>query len=91
MGVEYLSSLPRGTGELGFYKTEKEYVKIKSIRFGNEVKKTEQLKIEVMRTDTQAFTNFVKARTYRRHAWFVDPAGRIELCNVSVPVRMKKE
>jgi cyclophilin family peptidyl-prolyl cis-trans isomerase len=91
MGVEYLSSLPRGTSELGFYKTEKEYVKIKSIRFGNEVEKSEQLNIEVMRTDTQTFTNFVKARTYRRHAWFVDPAGRIELCNVIVPVRMKKE
>lgn len=91
MGIEHLSSLPRGTGELGFYKTEKEYVKINSIRFGDEIPESAQSKIEVMHTDTQTFANFVKARTYRRHAWFVDPAERIEICNVVVPVRMKKE
>jgi peptidylprolyl isomerase len=90
-GIEHLSSLPRGTGELGFYKTEKEYVKINSMRFGDEVSQSEGLKIEVMRTDTQTFANFVKAKTFRVHKWFVDPAGRIELCNVTVPVRLKTD
>lgn len=90
MGIEHLSSLPRGTGELGMYETDKEHVAILAIRFGDEVPEQDRLKLEVMRTDTETFAQYVQARTFRRHEWFVDPAGRIELCNVSVPVREKE-
>ncbi|NKC02241.1 MAG: peptidylprolyl isomerase [Pseudomonadales bacterium] len=88
-GIEHLSSLPRGTGELGFYEDEKEYVKIKAIRFGHEIPEQDRLAIEVMRTDTDTFAKYVQSRTFRLHEWFVDPAGKIELCNVSVPARDK--
>ena len=87
MGIEHLSTLPRGTGDLGFYKTDKEYIRIKAIRFGDEIPAQDRLKIEVMRTDTETFELYVQARTFRLEEWFVDPAGRIELCNVSIPVR----
>jgi peptidylprolyl isomerase len=89
-GIDNLSSLPRGTGELGFYETEKEYVKITSVYFGDEIPQAKRAKIEVMRTDTNTFKQFVQARTFRVHKWFADPAGRIELCNVTVPVRSKQ-
>jgi peptidylprolyl isomerase len=36
-GIEHLSSLPRGTGALGFYETPEERTGIVSIRIGNEV------------------------------------------------------
>ncbi len=88
-GIEHLSSLPRGTGALGMYESDKEFVNITSIRFGNKIPEPERLKIEVMHTDTETFAKFVQTRTYRRHEWFVDPTGRIELCNVPVPMRSK--
>jgi peptidylprolyl isomerase len=89
-GIDNLSTLPRGTGALGFYETEKEHVKITSVYFGDEIPESKRAKIEVMRTDTKTFELFVQARTFRVHKWFADPAGRIELCNVTAPVRSKK-
>jgi peptidylprolyl isomerase len=86
-GIEHLSILPRGTEVLGMYETEEEYVEIVSIRFGDEIVENERLKLEVLRSDTQTFKRYLKTRTFRRHEWFVDPAGRIELCNVHIPVR----
>ena len=37
-GIEHMSSLPRGTGQLGFYEKEEERVPIRSVRLGNETK-----------------------------------------------------
>lgn len=86
-GMKYLSSLPRGTGSLGFYESEDEYVSIKSIRIGDEIDGAKR-NIEIMRTDTLTFNKFVQARTTRLEEWFVDKAGKIELCNISIPMRL---
>ena len=86
-GMSALSSLKRGTGTLGFYQNKSEHVAIKSIRLGNQINPADQLNIEIMRTDTQTFQDFVAARTTRLEEWFIDPAGRIGLCNVAVPSR----
>ena len=43
--------------------------------------------LEVLRTDTPLFQKYVEARRNRHEAWFVEPAGHIELCNVAIPVR----
>jgi len=89
-GIELLSSLPRGTGQLGFYESETQHVEITSIRFGTDLEKSEQVKLEVMRTDTDTFGDYVTSRTFRKNEWFLDETGRIELCNVGVPVRVTK-
>jgi peptidylprolyl isomerase len=86
-GIEHLSRLPRGTGALGMYETEAEFVDIVSLRFGDELAADERLKAEVLRSDTETFKRYLETRTFRRHEWFVDPAGRIELCNVQIPMR----
>ena len=88
-GMPHLSSLPRGTGPLGFFEDEDQYVQIQSIRLGTEVIK-ELPNIEVMRTDTKTFNDFVLSRTVRNEDWFLDPTGKIELCNINVPVRTRK-
>ena len=87
VGMENLSTLPRGTESLGFYKTAEEATPIISVRFGDELPAEEQIKIEVMRSDTQIFRDYVAARTQRTHDWFADPVSRIEVCNVNVPSR----
>ena len=87
-GIEHLSSLPRGTGPLGFYEQESQYVPIRSIRMGSELPDDEQVHLELLKTNTETFRNLVDARRYRREAWFADPAGHIGLCNVPLPLRL---
>jgi peptidylprolyl isomerase len=86
-GMQLLTTLPRGTGPSGFFESEDEYVKIKSIRFGSELAAGERLAIELIRTDTETFGKLVEARRHRAEEWFVDPADSIGLCNVPLPDR----
>jgi peptidylprolyl isomerase len=43
--------------------------------------------LEVLRTDTQTFTDLVESRRNRRDEWYKVPAGRIDVCNAPLPVR----
>jgi len=86
-GMELLSTLPRGTGPLGFYERPEEYVPIRSVRVAADLPPPERTDLELLRTDTPTFAAFVEARRTRREEWFLDKAGRIELCNVPLPVR----
>jgi len=89
-GIEFLTTLPRGTGPLGFYENEDEYVSIKSIRLGSELPAEKRLKIELLRTDTDTFRSLVEARRHRTEEWFVDPSDGIGVCNVPLPSRVAK-
>ncbi len=87
-GMEHLSTLPRGTGPLGFYEKPEQNVPIRSIRLAAEVAAAERVKLEILRTDTETFTKLVETRRNRRDDWFKVPAGHVELCNVPIPVRV---
>ena len=82
IGMHHLSSLPRGKGPLGFYTDGSKYVPISSVDF-----LSKKRSIKVMRTDTPEFKRFVELRTYRNEPWFIEPTGKIELCNIWVPVK----
>jgi peptidylprolyl isomerase len=90
-GIELLSALPRGTGALGFYESEDEFMPIVAVRFGSDLASADRIELEALRTDTATFDKFVEARRTRREEWFVDPAGHVELCNVPLPVRPVKK
>ncbi len=87
-GMELLSALPRGTGALGFYEKPEQRVPIKSVRLAAEVPAAERTNLEVLRTDSQTFTDLVEARRNRRDDWYKVPAGKIDLCNVPIPARI---
>ncbi|MDX2220616.1 MAG: peptidylprolyl isomerase [Burkholderiales bacterium] len=87
-GMPLLSSLPRGTGNLGFYEKPEQHVPIKAVRIAADVPAAERTNLEVLRTDTATFTKAVEALRNRGGDWFKVPAGYIELCNVQVPVRV---
>lgn len=87
-GIENLSTLPRGTGPLGFYESVDEQVAVRSIRFGSELPESERLMIELLRTDTGTFEDLVEARRYRAEEWFVDPTDAVGVCNVPLPSRI---
>ena len=89
-GMEFLSSLPRGTGALGFYEKPEQMTAIKAIRMAADVPEAERSKLEVLRTDTATFKNVIEAQRNRGGDWYKFAAGHIELCNVPVPVRVVK-
>ena len=86
-GIEHLSSLPRGTGALGFYEKEEERVPILSVRLGNEAK--DVATFEYLSTESQSFAAYADARANRRDPFFIRPAGGADICNIPVPVRRK--
>ena len=86
-GIELLSALPRGTGELGFYDQPEQRVPIQWIRVAAELPPAERLPLEVLRSDSPTFARVIEVRRNRRDAWYKVPAGRIDVCNVPLPVR----
>jgi peptidylprolyl isomerase len=90
-GMELLSSLPRASGAMGFYEKPEQYVPIQSIRVAADVPLAERSDLEVMRTDTDTFQQLVEARRNRSEEWFLFKAGRIELCNIPIPLRKKEK
>lgn len=89
-GMELLAALPRGTGPAGFYEKDQEKLPIKSIRLAADIPLAKRSHLEVMRTDTPAFTALVESRRNRSDDWYLKPAGKIDVCNVPIPVREQK-
>ncbi|HME40252.1 MAG TPA: peptidylprolyl isomerase [Steroidobacteraceae bacterium] len=86
-GVELLSALPRGGEAMGFYAASQAPAPIKSIRVAADVPEAERSHLEVIRTDSAAFTALIESRRNRPEDFFKVAAGRIELCNVPIAVR----
>lgn len=90
-GMEIMSAFPRGTGEAGFYKTPAEYHHFSDIRVAADVRPEERTNLEVMRTDSASFARLVNSRRWRKDDFYKNPVGRIGLCNVAVPARLRSE
>ncbi|MEQ1819563.1 MAG: peptidylprolyl isomerase [Terricaulis sp.] len=88
-GMELLSTMPRGTGALGFYETPAERTTITSVRLGSELPANERVNLETLRTDSATFNDVIDSRRFRRESWFLEPVGHINLCNVPLPVRVR--
>ena len=86
-GVEHLSSLPRGTGALGFYEKAEQRVPIQSIRLASELPAVKQPMFQYLSTESETFARYADARANRRDPFFIVPAGGADICNVPVPVR----
>ncbi|UVO50093.1 peptidylprolyl isomerase [Sphingomonas sp. SUN019] len=90
-GIEHLSSLPRGTEALGFYKTAAERTPILRVRMAGELPVSERPRFEYLSTESATFARYAEARANRRDAFFIRPAGGADVCNVPVPVRRAKQ
>ena len=88
-GIDKLSSLPRGTEALGFYKDKSSFVPIASIRIASAIPAGERPAYEYLDTASASFAAYLRVRANRRDDFYIRPAGGVDLCNVSVPVRKK--
>ena len=86
-GMPVLASLPRGTAELGFYASPGERVPILRVGIASDLPPAQRPAYEVMRGDAPAFAAYLSARADRRDAFFVRPAGGVDVCNAPVPTR----
>jgi peptidylprolyl isomerase len=89
-GMELLSALPRGSAEMGFYSKAEAPTPIKSIRVAADVPQSQRSNLEVIRTDSAAFSALIESRRNRPEGFFKVAAGRIDLCNVPIAVREKR-
>ena len=86
-GIEAMTSLPRGTEALGFYKERSQDVPIASITLASTMPAAEQPSFQYLDTGSAAFAAYVRARANRSDDFFIRPAGGVDLCNAAVPVR----
>jgi peptidylprolyl isomerase len=86
-GVELLSSLPRGSGEMGFYVPSEATAPIRSVRVAADLPATERMPIQVLRTNSGTFRAVLDQRRRRHEPWFKFSPDHIDLCNVPLPVR----
>jgi len=86
-GIDRLSSLPRGTGDLGFYKDKAQYVPIARIRLASDMPAAERPSYQYMDTASPTFARYLHVRANRHDSFYIRPAGGVDLCNVQVPVR----
>ena len=86
-GMDLLSSLPRGSGEMGVYVPSEPTAPIRSVRIAADVPAPTRTPIEVLRTNSATFRAVVEQRRQRHEAWFKFSPDHIDLCNVPLPVR----
>jgi len=87
-GMSLLSSLPRGTGDgLGMYEKAEQRVSIRRMRLAADVPASERVRLFVLRTDSSSFQAILEWRRHRHDDWYKVSAGRVDVCNVPIPVR----
>jgi cyclophilin family peptidyl-prolyl cis-trans isomerase len=86
-GIELLSGLPRGSGEMGFYVPSEPPAPIRSMRIAADVPQAERTPLEVLRTNSATFHAVLEQRRERHEPWFQFSPDHIDLCNVPLPVR----
>ena len=84
-GFEHMSSLPRGTEALGFYKDRASDVPIVRARLAADLPVAERPRFEYLAGPS--FAAYLHLRKNRRDDFYIRPAGGVDLCNVNVPVR----
>lgn len=84
-GMEFLSSRPRGTGDLGFYTDPQHRIAIGSIKPMGQAEPGARARYQYL--SAKSFIAYRNARANRRDPFFNVAAGGADVCNIPVPVR----
>ncbi|MGZ2412504.1 cyclophilin family peptidyl-prolyl cis-trans isomerase [Sphingomonas sp. F9_3S_D5_B_2] len=88
-GIERLSSLPRGTGALGFYADKAQYVPITNIRLASDMPPAERPAYEYLEPNSASFATWLRLKANRKDDFYEVPAGGVDVCNAQVPIRKR--
>ncbi|MCD2323279.1 peptidylprolyl isomerase [Sphingomonas sp. IC-56] len=86
-GMQWLSSLPRGTGALGVYEGAGERTPILSVRLASQLPEDERPRFQYRATDNPRFAAWIRARENREPPFFTVPMGGADICNAQAPIR----
>lgn len=89
-GIDLLSPLKRGTGAMGFYEKAEERTPIREVKLASELAPDKRMPLEALRTDSKTFRALIEMRRFRKDDWYKVPAGHVDVCNVPLPVRLRK-
>ncbi len=87
-GMEHLSALPRGHAEMGFYEPGEARPSIIAMRLAADLPPAERVPVEILNTAAPEYERLIEARRRREDPFFVSKAGRVDLCNAPLPVRL---
>lgn len=88
-GMENLSSLPRGTAEIGMYAPDQPPTPILSVRLATELAEVDRPHLQMLDVASPAFGRYMKARADRRDPFYLVGAGAADICNIPLPVRTR--
>lgn len=90
-GMPLLSTVPRGTGPMGFFAKPSQFVPIASVKLAADVPEAERTNLEVMRTDAPIYQAVVEAQRNRGGPFTKVAAGYIDVCSAPIPVREQRQ
>ena len=90
-GMDALSALPRGTGELGFLVKGEVPMPIMSARLASEMPPSTRPRFQYRATGNPRFAAWVRSRENRTPPFFDVPAGGVDICAAMPPVRRTPE
>lgn len=86
-GMEKMSAFPRGTEALGVYKDRSQDIKIASVQMASDMPAAERPSFQYLDSGSASFASYVRVRANRKDSFFIRPAGGVDLCNVTIPIR----
>jgi len=87
VGMEYLSALPRGGANMGFYDKPEQRTAIGSIKLLADIPEDQRPKLQVLKTDSKSWKALVAAKRNSPSDFYRYKANFTNVCNMSVPVR----
>jgi peptidylprolyl isomerase len=86
-GMDALASLPRGAGDMGFYATPAQRTAIRQARIAADLPPTERPRFQVLDVASPTFATWIHVKANRQDAFYLRPAGALDVCNAMPPVR----
>lgn len=88
LGIEHLSSLPRGKDSMGFYTQDQKPTTIIRAVMGGDLPKDQQRPLQALKTGSPSFHNLVQARRHLQGEWFANKtSGGIGVCDIPPTIR----
>src|SRR3546814_7030638 len=86
-GIGLLASLPRGSGDLGFYAAGERSLPILSVRLASDMPEAQRPRYQAMDVGSRSFAAYLRLRANRKDDFYERPAGGVDLCRAPVRAR----
>ena len=86
-GMEHIQALERSSGPDGERDMSGKNI-IRSIKVASDMSEYALMPLQVMKTDTESFRDFINSRINRRGEWFIYQADYMDACGLPMPVRL---